>query len=271
MKIYFHDVSNLNEIVFNHSVEPHVPGPMFTSSPTTLLYEDLSNYPLVVRWLDCSASPPKPASGKNTTSTQQIQVWDMCFVRGRGDKELLITTRGPEGGIYGYDTDTDKLDWIVKGTLPGVSKNVTADAVTTDGHGHLFVCDTSNACVHMLSVNGSYLGTPLKAGEQDFGGPWRIRWLENSSSLVVVHIKDLRHHISVVRVDGEVEKGQLDENVTREKTHAEKDLTKGHDKPKKVAKVPIHSDDAIVIIDSSPENMACAAPEEQLEYHWKGG
>ena len=88
--------------------------------------------------------------------------------------------------------------------------------------------------------------------------------------MVVVHIKDLRHHISVVRVEGELEEGELDQNVTTEKTHSEKDLTKGHDKPKKVAKVPADSD-AIVIIDSSPDDTACAASEEQLEYHWKGG
>ena len=272
MKIYFHDVSNLNEIVFGHSVAPHVPGPMFTSSPTTLLYEDLSDYPLAVRWLDCSVSPPKPASGKNATNTQQIQVWDMCFVRSRGDKGLLITTRGPDGGIYGYDTDTDKLDWIVKGTLPGMSKSVTADAVTTDGRGHLFVCDTVNACVHILSVDGTYLGSPLKAGEQDIGGPWRIRWLENSSSLVVVHIKDLRHHISVVRVEGELEEGELDETVTTEQTHVEKDLTQRHDsKPKKVVKEKVSPQSDAIVIDSSPEDAASATSETQPEYHWKGG
>ena len=269
MKIFFHDVSNLNEIVSSHSVAPHVPGPMFTSSPTTLLYEDLSNYPLAVRWLDCSASPPKPASGKNTTNTQQIQTWDMCFVKGCGDKELLITTRGPNGGIYGYDTDTDKLDWILKGMLPGMSKNLTANAVTTDGRGHLFVCDTVNACVHMLSVDGAYLGMPLKAGEQDIGRPLRIRWLENSLCVVVVHIKDRRHHISVVRVEGDLEEGELDDTKTTEKSHEEKDLTKEHDsKPKKVVKVTADSD--AIVIDSSPEDAALAAPGKQLQCHWKG-
>ena len=124
MKLYYHDVSNLNEIVHTHSVAPHIPGPLFTSSPTTLLYEDVSKYPPAVRWLDCRTSPPQPLHGMNITHTQQIQVWDMCFVQ-QNDKKLLITTRGQRGGLYGYDADTDKLEWIVKGQLPGMRKNIS--------------------------------------------------------------------------------------------------------------------------------------------------
>ena len=155
---------------------------MFTSSPTTLLYEDVSKYPLAVRWLDCNTSPPQPASGINVTHTQQIQVWDMCFVK-HGDNELLITTRGKGGGVYGYNTGTNKLEWIVKGQLYGMKKNICAEAITTDECGHLFVCDTKNVCIQMFSLDGTYLGCALQAGEQDLGGPWRIRWCKGTSSL----------------------------------------------------------------------------------------
>ena len=53
--------------------------------------------------------------------------------------------------------------------------------VTTDGCGRLFVADYNNECIQMFDVsNGSYMGCLML----DFGYPDKIRWCENTSSLI---------------------------------------------------------------------------------------
>ena len=62
----------------------------------------------------------------------------------------------------------------------------------------------------MFSVDGTYLGCALRAGEQQLGGPWRISWLNSTSSLAVVHTKDLCHHISLIQVYSDQNKAIMD-------------------------------------------------------------
>ena len=110
--------------------------------------------------------------------------------------------------IHAYDTRTDQLLWEVKGQSPGMELVMWANEVTTDGRGHLYVCDKStytgsfhgNACIQMFSVSdGEYLGALINKGKQKFGDPWRVRWSENLESLIVVHFKNA-YYISAVNV-----------------------------------------------------------------------
>ena len=62
-----------------------------------------------------------------------------------------------------------------------------ARGIAADEQGHLYVCDADNKCVQMFSLNGDYLGSVLRYGEQNLGIPNRICWCHKMSSLVVAH------------------------------------------------------------------------------------
>ena len=125
----------------------------------------------------------------------------MCYTR-HGGKNLLVTTGGYRK-LYAYATDTGALECSLGGNLPGMDKEMEAQGVTTDGRGHLFVCDGNpgNGCVQMFSSGGRYLGYLLREGEADLGEPSRIQWNQETSSLVVAHRLNWRWIVSVVAVE----------------------------------------------------------------------
>ena len=102
-----------------------------------------------------------------------------------GDKQLLLVAGG-DGGLFAYDTETDKLVWKVEEKLPGMKYKFNAFGVATDGRGHLFVTDFANphkdgnGCLQMFSVaDGQYLGCLMKDKEY-LGNPLRIFWCEEN-------------------------------------------------------------------------------------------
>ena len=191
-------MNNLESIVLKHSVAPYQPVTLCTSSPTTLLYVDAARSVRDVRWLDCNGSVPKPLRDTNCTVTQQNIVFDMCCMR-KGDNHLIITTRGFDGISAYSNRRSGRLEWNIKGELPGMNSKTYTEGITTDGRGHFFVCDVSNKCIQMFAPNG-YKGATLKGMEQSLGQPQRIRWCKSSSSLNVVHMKDGRYSISRMQV-----------------------------------------------------------------------
>ena len=139
--------------------------------------------------MDLSGAELKPAEGKHVIHTEQTNIEDMCFVE-NGQKQLLVVADGKEG-LFAYNTATDELEWKKDGHL---SENIIAMkpmGVTTDGRGHLFVTDCGNHCIQMFSVSdGQYLGYLVieNIGSFDrskiFRFPYRIRWCEETSSLI---------------------------------------------------------------------------------------
>ena len=116
-RIEFRDDSNLSKVVENYAVT-HLPSRLCTAiptnetsssdasatSPSTLLfYVDYLRTPRKVRWLDCGASPPKPAEGCNVTDTMHAVTHDICCCRcstlneQTDDKRLLIITDSDHG------------------------------------------------------------------------------------------------------------------------------------------------------------------------------
>ena len=94
----------------------------------------------------------------------------------------------------------DKFQW--KAELNGTEKKMNAFCLTTDGRGHLYVCDMSNGCIHMFSMGGVYLGelnTSNSEGDR-IGVPRCIRWCSDTSSLVVANKKDSKRIIRVISV-----------------------------------------------------------------------
>ena len=163
-----------------------------------LFYKDDSSKPNNIGWVT-------PKSSGRLLTTQTNFGYLMCLVTIEG-KELLVITCGlpnlTEGGVQAYNVKTKQLEWRVEGRLPGVTKFLKAKGLTTDDHGHLFVCDDNNRCVQMFNVaDGRYMGTLIKNGEQGLGEPARIRWCSKISSFVIIHLKNDKWWISVYKVD----------------------------------------------------------------------
>ena len=205
--IEFRDVNNLGKLVHYESVKPHRPGRLCMAGPSTLLYENLSKSSGEVRWLDCSTSHLKTASGIKVTHTQQESIRDMCIVQYEGNL-LLLATSGTDG-IFAYNTKADELSWRVGGNkgrnLVGSREPIGADAVTTDGHSRIFVSDYNNECVQMFSLDGTHLRSVLGKHKTSRKDPLHMRWCNGISSLLVTYVKRTYYDINILLEETEDE------------------------------------------------------------------
>ena len=163
-------------------------------SPSVLLYIGGTVARKEIRWLDCSTIPPNES--QETILPTTTPIWNMCFDRQEAShKRLVIFTACGLEGIYAYNIDTKLLEWIK------TIGDMESAGVTTDGHGHLFVCDAFNNCVHMLSVSdGKYLGRLIDKGKLGIDQPSWSAWSEEMSSLIVAHAKGNTWCISSIKV-----------------------------------------------------------------------
>ena len=166
-------------------------------SLSVLMYKDGTKKPPEIHWIDCSTIPPKEISQKNIILNTEIIFRDMCFVKeeAKSRNGLLIVAAGGPQGIHAYNANTNSLEWNKE--INGIKQA----GVASDTHGHLFVCDGDNECIHMLSVSdGQYMGCLIKQGDQGLGAPLWGTWSEEISSLIVAHAKGDKRVISVVKV-----------------------------------------------------------------------
>ena len=194
--IEFRDLNNLDKILYTHSVAPKKPGRLSQVSPSVLLYVCGNLVKPELHWLDCSVIPPKENRKKDNIFPAAISFWEMCFVSEETNrKRLIIISPEVPQGIHAYNVDTNSLEW--KKEIEGMGKA----AIVSDGHGHLFVCDWDNNCIHMVSVpDGQYLGCLMKSGDQGLGSSRWAAWSEETSSLIVIHTNDKKFFISVINV-----------------------------------------------------------------------
>lgn len=209
-RVKFFEIRRLACAARDHKVAPHEPGIMCTAAPSVLVYEDLSGCGCRVRWLDCKTFPPKPVSqgkvlhterhktGKSPTS----KIYEMsCAYNAEKQHLLIIVTTS--GRLRAIDSKNGDPMWEVPRNLPHLKSPWSADGVTTDGCGHLFVSDTRNKSVHMFSTEGEHLQEVF--GKEQLG-PDKSRyvgWIKKRSSLVVVHDmpKQGKKNISVLKLD----------------------------------------------------------------------
>ncbi len=200
----------MDTLMETHSVSPALPG-LLCGVPTrvktaaqgsTLLYEDESKHPHIVRWLDCTLG----VEACNTIAPKGIthlaergSVFDMDCLQ-TAEEQLLFTALEKKG-MRAYNTCTDALEWPVNGQLIGFNRNMSIREVSADGKGHLFVCDTANACVHVFSTDGAYVDSLAREGECNLGEPWRIRWSKSLSQLILIHRNGEKCRVSLISVD----------------------------------------------------------------------
>ena len=111
-------------------------------------------------------------------------------------KELILVTSESLMGIKAYDLSSGSLEWHKN--IPGMTKS----ALVPDGHGHLFVADKDNKCIHMLSLSdGQNLGRlhVIEEGE-GLGFPAWVDWSEETSSLILAHGKGNKRFISFIQI-----------------------------------------------------------------------
>ena len=66
-----------------------------------------------------------------------------------------------------------------------------AGSLATDGRSHLFMLDSFNFCIHVVSVtDGGYQGAILKKGEHGLRELGNIGWCENISTLIIQSFRD---------------------------------------------------------------------------------
>ena len=258
MRIDFHNTTILEKVSYSHSFSSGTrPGRLCrAASPSVLLYEDQSRDPREVRWLNCTTWPPKlanPAPGTLGTHTQQDIIWDMCYVKVQ-DANLVVTTRG-YNGIYGYNVMTNKLQWHVKGKLGVMKQVLCAEALTTDGRGHLFVGDRDNSCIQMFAADGSYIGPLTPEGRQSMEQPLQLRWNKSKSSLVVAHTtKSERYAISVIPVNIESSSASGTSSTSGIHSTSGTGNTSGDMKRKTSPDTADTGDEELVVTDTIPGN-----------------
>ena len=137
--------------------------------------------------MDCSSVVIKPADNLHVvTQTRQRFTHDMCCTK-IGEKTLLVTTSGFGGTMQAYNAANNNVEWVVEGRLPGMRVAMKPHGVTTDGQGHLFVCDSASKSIQMFGVDSEYMGSVLREETQCFDQLSAIWWSMAASSLILVH------------------------------------------------------------------------------------
>ena len=203
----FREVKNLDQVLDSYMIDK-VFMKMCASSRDTLIIDDLSEYPSGAFGVDCTGPD---LFYTDTNIRINTFTTSMCCVE-YDNQELLITPYHKEGlfngkdesGICAYNTRTGKLQWNADGNIPGVHKRMVPADVATDGCGHLFVCDTNNACLQMFSTHGHFLKAfdldVLKVKNKGVATPHHICWSSGTSSLVVAFENNKKHFIAVIKV-----------------------------------------------------------------------
>ena len=90
--------------------------------------------------------------------------------------------------------------WSTNTTLPHNQSPMHLTSVTTDTRGHLFAVDENNHSVQMFSaINGRYLRY-LIGDEFVIGHPLYVNWCENTSTLILAHLKGKDIYISFFKI-----------------------------------------------------------------------
>ena len=128
-------------------------------------------------------------------------------------RRLLVTThfssvsdKRVDSGLQAYNVESQHLEWSVTGRVGDSEKDINPCGVTTDGRGHLLICDPVNGCIQMFSTDGVYLGCLVEKGEHGIGDLRHVRWCKKTSSLIVAHQKHVlnlgyRNYISILKTD----------------------------------------------------------------------
>ena len=85
------------------------------------------------------------------------------------DTAKIFSVQSPSKKVTAYSL---KNLWSVHGFLPdGMKSKIKPSGITTDGRGHLFICDIFNECIQILDTDGTYLCPINCNGTVELGTP----------------------------------------------------------------------------------------------------
>ena len=174
---------------------PHQPGALSTVAPSILIYEDQSECPPEIHFLDCKGTKPKPMDITIRPNVSHVE--DICCVENEDQQALVVLTFYETEHIHAYNCSTGELKWKVEKKVSPVGEAFRSRGLAGNDSGRLFVGDYTTDSIHVFSVSdGQYLRCLTHMRDQDYGDIWKLQWCDFSSTLVVGHIKDGRLFIS---------------------------------------------------------------------------
>ena len=127
-------------------------------------------------------------------------VQDMCFIRHK-DIEDMIFFLAHYKAVSARKKDR-RLLWSFSGAPTGMRSDIQPTNITVDQEKQkLYVCDSANLCIQIISTDGVYQGSLVKYYESGLGRPELIRWYKQIQSLLIVHEKDGAKYLSVIKLN----------------------------------------------------------------------
>ena len=165
-------------------------------SSNTLLFVDKSEDMFEVRRLDCSKSVPVLCD--DFTKTRAEDFMNYILVERHAGMKLLVVAGCTF--IDAHNLNSSEVAWTNE-DVTGMEKEFRPRSLSTDGHGHLYVVDLDNDCVHMFSLDdGSHMGVVLSE-EEGLSYFDEISWYDENASLAVLCRKNGKACIAFCKID----------------------------------------------------------------------
>ena len=127
-------------------------------------------------------------------------VKDMCFIRHK-DIEDMIFFLAHYKAVSARKKDR-RLLWSFSGAPIGMVRDIEPMSITVDWEKQkLYVSDSANECIQIISTDGVYQGSLVKYYESGLGRPELIRWYKQIQSLLIVHEKNGAKYLSVLQLN----------------------------------------------------------------------
>ena len=149
---------------------------------------------------DMNDIPVVPETMQDYLNRYQRSFRDMCCACEGRVKIFSLGCNHYVKFVSAYSAKAKTL-WTLPDFQPdGMKHEMNPSGITTDGRGHLFICDTANECIQIFDTDGTYLCPVDCNGKLKLGPPERIDWSETESALVVTHTGYKKCFISVLNV-----------------------------------------------------------------------
>ena len=129
---------------------------------------------------------------------------DMCFTKDKDaeDPSMRFFFACTEE-VSAYDQRGGFL-WSFSGTPAGMLRDINPTSITVNKEEEkLYVCDSANRCIQVISTNGVYQGILVKYDEYGLGSPKLLRWCTDTDSVLIVYGKDCDNHVCILKAVNE--------------------------------------------------------------------
>ena len=128
-------------------------------------------------------------------------VKDMCFIRHKqGDNITFFCACAQRVAAVNLHTG---FVWSFSGAPTGMIIDIEPTGIAVDQEKQkLYVCDSANQCIQIISTDGVYQGCLVEYYEYGSGSLDLIRWYKQIQSLLIVHERDDTKYLSAIKLNG---------------------------------------------------------------------